>query len=95
MLTKCIHATNRNIKIPLPPSALPTYIMRALSVDPELSKDAVRRRFTCTEDMLEIHYAATSARMLRVAVNGALESVRLCVRVAAELSTQVLDMEDE
>ena len=69
--------------------------MRALSVDPELSRDAVHRRFTCTEDMLEIHYEATSARMLRVAVNGVLESVRLCVRVAAELGPQVLDMEDD
>ena len=69
--------------------------MRALSVDPELSKDAVHRRFTCTEDMLEIHYTATSARMLRVAVNGVLESVRLCVRVAAELGTEALNMEDD
>ena len=43
--------------------------------------------------MLEIYYSATSARMLRVAVNGVLESVRLCVKVAAELSPEVLDRE--
>ncbi|KAF8429335.1 transcription factor Pcc1-domain-containing protein [Terfezia claveryi] len=82
-----------DIKIPLPPGPLASYIARALSVDPELSKDSVLRSFSCSQDMLEIHYSATSARMLRVAVNGAIESVRLCVSVAAELSPEALDME--
>ncbi|KAF8477319.1 transcription factor Pcc1-domain-containing protein, partial [Kalaharituber pfeilii] len=84
---------HRSIKIPLPPGELAHQMLRALSVDPELSKGAVHRSFSCTNDTLEIHYAATSARMLRVAVNGVLESVRLCVRVAGELSADVLDME--
>jgi len=60
----------------------------------------VHRSFSCSSDdggsssMLEIHYSAASARLLRVAVNGVLESLRLCVRVAAELSTEVLDREE-
>ncbi|KAI5797490.1 transcription factor Pcc1-domain-containing protein [Peziza echinospora] len=81
------------LTIPLPPPHLAKYLQRAISVDPELAPPhQIVRTITTSADgaALEIHYKAATARVLRVAVNGVLEGVRLCVRVAGQLGPEVL-----
>ncbi|KAG5749791.1 hypothetical protein H9Q69_005105 [Fusarium xylarioides] len=41
--------------------------------------------------LLEVQYRATTNRMLRVAVNGFMESLKLVVEVMEQLDTDVLD----
>jgi EKC/KEOPS complex subunit PCC1/LAGE3 len=54
----------------------------------------VRRSFTLTGDkeqnVLQVNYAATTNRMLRVAVNGFFESVGVVVSVMKDLDVDVL-----
>lgn len=76
-------------------------------MDPELSP-LVRRHLTVvpapTQDpsdrdahaqVLEVQYAATTNRMLRVAVNGFMESLKLVVEVMEQLDTDVLGQQHQ
>ncbi|EAW09797.1 CTAG/PCC1 family protein [Aspergillus clavatus NRRL 1] len=92
------------ISLPLPSNRLASSAMRALEVDTELSP-FVRRSFalkTPTQDasddeaaksILETTYRATTNRMLRVAVNGFMESLGVVLGVMEELDVDVLEEE--
>lgn len=86
----------RTLNIPFPSAHLATTALRALSVDAELSP-LVRRSFstekspeTSDESVLKVNYAATTNRMLRVAVNGFVESVGVVVGVMKDLDVDVV-----
>ena len=80
--------------------------LRALEVDTELSP-FVRRELAVTSSpkgsdpkpdepaILETTYRATTNRMLRVAVNGFMESLGVVVGVMEELDVDVLDAEED
>lgn len=90
--------------MPLLNRRLASSAMRALQVDAELSP-LVRRKFALraadteqnreTEDesctILHTEYSATTNRMLRVAVNGFMESLGVVLQVMEELDVDVLD----
>ncbi|KAJ0326770.1 hypothetical protein COL5a_006650 [Colletotrichum fioriniae] len=93
------------INIPFPTPRLATVAHKALVVDQELSP-LVRRTFSIDSDspsdagagadagaasVLRVHYKATTNRMLRVAVNGLMESLNLVVEVMEELDVDVLE----
>ncbi|KAF6833242.1 transcription factor Pcc1 [Colletotrichum musicola] len=86
------------IDVPFPTPRLASVAHKALAVDKELSP-LVRRTFSIDDDasasdaaaVLRVHYKATTNRMLRVAVNGLMESLNLVVEVMEELDTDVLD----
>lgn len=93
--------TTSTIDLPLPTARLATAALRALQVDKELSP-LVCRTFstispssaTSTENMiLRTEYKATTNRMLRVAVNGFMESLSVVLGVMEELDVDVLGME--
>ena len=87
---------NRTLKLPFPTPQLASTAHRALAVDAELSP-LVRRSFATSESdahELVVEYAATTNRMLRVAVNGFLESVGVVLGVMRELDTDVYDKGD-
>lgn len=87
------------IDIPLPDNRLASTALRALQVDAELSP-LVRRSFSLAslnngdheEDktILRTEYKATTNRMLRVAVNGFMESLGVVLQVMEELDVDVL-----
>jgi EKC/KEOPS complex subunit PCC1/LAGE3 len=86
----------RTLHIPFPSSHLANTASRALSVDAELSP-LVRRAFSLTtpsesseQSVLQVNYAATTNRMLRVAVNGFIESIGVVIGVMKELDTDVV-----
>ncbi len=73
--------------------------MRALQVDAELSP-LVRRKFSLVAEgisdqaeptILRTEYDATTNRMLRVAVNGFMESLGVVLQVMEELDVDVLE----
>lgn len=84
--------------MPFPTARLSTIAMKALSVDRELSP-LVRRDFSTMAAadggpeacILRIHYKATTNRMLRVAVNGFMESLSLVLEVMEKLDSDVLE----
>ncbi|KIW62794.1 hypothetical protein PV04_10925 [Phialophora macrospora] len=92
------------IDVPLLSPRLASTAMRALQVDAELSP-LVRRKFTvvaAAEDqtsgthdsyktILRTEYSATTNRMLRVAVNGFMESLGVVLQVMQELDVDVLE----
>ncbi|KXH63754.1 hypothetical protein CSAL01_00012 [Colletotrichum salicis] len=91
------------INVPFPTPRLATVAHKALAVDQELSP-LVRRTFSIDSDspsnadadadaasVLRVHYKATTNRMLRVAVNGLMESLNLVVEVMQELDVDVLE----
>ncbi|OCK82553.1 Pcc1-domain-containing protein [Lepidopterella palustris CBS 459.81] len=93
------------LHIPLP-TPLASIALHALAVDQELSP-LVRRSFALTnpspdtssdvssadaKTILQVSYAATTNRMLRVAVNGFFESVGVVLGVMEELDVDVLDV---
>ncbi|BCS22504.1 CTAG/PCC1 family protein [Aspergillus puulaauensis] len=94
------------ISLPLPSHRLASSAQRALEVDAELSPH-VRRTFALKspnpEDqgkgsdegktVLETIYKATTNRMLRVAVNGFMESLGVVLGVMEELDVDVLKEE--
>ncbi|PYH95109.1 Pcc1-domain-containing protein [Aspergillus ellipticus CBS 707.79] len=94
------------ISLPLPTNRLASSALQTLEVDTELSP-FVRRSFALTtpdkaptddeqsKTVLETTYRATTNRMLRVAVNGFMESLGVVLGVMEELDVDVLDMEDE
>lgn len=86
------------IDVPLPDHRLADTALRALQVDAELSP-LVRRSFALTNrngdpaetgDVLSTEYKATTNRMLRVAVNGFMESLGVVLQVMAELDVDIL-----
>lgn len=87
--------------MPFPTARLSTVAMKALSVDRELSP-LVQRNFSTiaaaggsTEPcVLRIHYKATTNRMLRVAVNGFMESLSLVLEVMEKLDADVLEAQN-
>lgn len=86
------------IDIPLPDHRLASSAMQALQVDAELSP-LVRRQFSLAakdgqeeQSVLRTEYKATTNRMLRVAVNGFMESVGVVLQVMEELDVDVLAM---
>ncbi|KAK2037045.1 transcription factor Pcc1 [Colletotrichum somersetense] len=94
------------IDVPFPTPRLASVAHRALAVDQELSP-LVRRTFFVDSSsssssssaaavgeaasVLRVHYKATTNRMLRVAVNGLMESLNLVVEVMEELDADVLE----
>lgn len=86
------------IDVPLPTARLASAALQALRVDKELSP-LVRRSFSiipfdppllADETILRTEYRATTNRMLRVAVNGFMESLSLILGVMEELDVDVL-----
>lgn len=92
----CAAPANNNkqsaVALPLPSPRYASAVARALSVDRELSP-LVERRFSVDGATLHMLYRATTARMLRVSVNGAFESLATALRVCEELDVTVLDAE--
>ncbi|OJJ00269.1 hypothetical protein ASPVEDRAFT_81846 [Aspergillus versicolor CBS 583.65] len=96
------------ISLPLPSNRLASSALRTLEVDAELSPH-VRRTFALkspnSEDqgkdgdeaktVLETTYKATTNRMLRVAVNGFMESLGVVLGVMEELDVDVLKESNE
>ncbi|KAL1978676.1 hypothetical protein VTN31DRAFT_1535 [Thermomyces dupontii] len=94
------------ISVPFPNNRLASAAMRALQVDAELSQ-LVTRSFRLTtgssnsatmeneEDktVLETTYRATTNRMLRVSVNGFMDSLGVVLGVMHELDVDVLQEE--
>ncbi|KAF2197315.1 Pcc1-domain-containing protein [Delitschia confertaspora ATCC 74209] len=88
------------LRIPFPTLRLASTALRTLSVDQELSP-LVRRSFSLTDStntesaveqsVLKVEYAATTNRMLRVAVNGFFESLGVVIGVMKELDIDVVD----
>jgi EKC/KEOPS complex subunit PCC1/LAGE3 len=90
---------NSTLHVPFPTPHLALTSLRALSVDTELSP-LVHRSFSIPQNdpssppsdhILQVEYSATTNRMLRVAVNGFLESVGVVVGVMRELDTDVVE----
>lgn len=82
--------------MPLPDHRLASIALRALQVDAELSL-LVRRQFSLAssndrdeQNILRTEYKATTNRMLRVAVNGFMESLGVVLQVMEELDVDVL-----
>lgn len=86
----------RVIHVPLSSRRLASTAMDALQVDAELSP-LVRRNFSLVagdkehdETILRTEYSATTNRMLRVAVNGFMESLGVVLQVMEELDVDVV-----
>ncbi|KAF2748578.1 Pcc1-domain-containing protein [Sporormia fimetaria CBS 119925] len=83
------------LTIPFPTPRLCTAAHDALRVDKELSPD-VSRHFSISPENpndLIVDYAATTNRMLRVAVNGFCESLGVVIGVMRDLDTDVVERE--
>lgn len=88
---------HRTISVPLPTARLASAALQSLRVDEELSP-LVRRSFSTVtpspgtrgETVLRTEYKATTNRMLRVAVNGFMESLGVVLGVMEELDVDVL-----
>ncbi|KAF7525606.1 hypothetical protein G7054_g11038 [Neopestalotiopsis clavispora] len=91
------------LDVPFPTARLASVALRSLQVDKELSP-LVRRdlRIATPENLpdteriedsvLKVTYKATTNRMLRVAVNGFMESLTLVLEVMESLDTDVLSI---
>ena len=96
------------LDFPFPSHRLASTALKALEVDEELSP-LVRRTFSLEHSqgdtngigtmindkkyVLRTEYRATTNRMLRVAVNGFMESIGVVLGVMAELDVDVLSIE--
>ena len=99
----------RTIDLPLPTARLASAALQALRVDKELSPLVRRSFSTIStashgsedaslvksseETILRTEYKATTNRMLRVAVNGFMESLSVVLGVMEELDVDVLGVE--
>ncbi|KAF7878987.1 hypothetical protein EAF04_000189 [Stromatinia cepivora] len=102
MATELEFPCSLTIDIPLPTARLASAALSALSVDAELSP-LVRRTFTLispssdtsvpadSKSIFRTIYRATTNRMLRVAVNGFMESLSVVLGVMEELDVDVLE----
>lgn len=87
--------------MPLPTARLASVALQALRVDKELSLLVCRSFSTIAsstshsseESVLRTEYKATTNRMLRVAVNGFMESLGVVLGVMEELDVDVLEPE--
>ncbi|KAG6137711.1 hypothetical protein E4U35_004867 [Claviceps purpurea] len=91
-----------SLQIPLSTARLATIALQALQVDPELSP-LVQRKFSTGPEandgdeggsgasVLTVHYQATTNRMLRVAVNSFMDSLKLVLEVMEQLDGDVLE----
>ncbi|KAF4977093.1 hypothetical protein FZEAL_6326 [Fusarium zealandicum] len=97
--------SRRVLNVPFPTARLATTALKAIQVDPELSP-LVRRHLTVVPaptqgpsdrdaHLLDVQYKATTNRMLRVAVNGFMESLKLLVEVMEQLDTDVLGQQQD
>lgn len=91
------------LKVPFPTSRLASTALQSIQVDPELSP-LVRRHLslvplddtanaTTSDDgpqVLLVDYRATTNRMLRVAVNSFMDSLKLVIEVMEQLDEDVL-----
>jgi EKC/KEOPS complex subunit PCC1/LAGE3 len=90
---------SRTIDVPLPTARLASAALKTLCVDKELSPLVCRSFSTVAaspsseagETILRTEYKATTNRMLRVAVNGFMESLSVVLGVMEELDVDVLD----
>ncbi|KAL5358241.1 Pcc1-domain-containing protein [Aspergillus floccosus] len=86
------------LTIPLLTERLAQSALESIAVDKELSP-FVRREFALLpakpeaqeKSTLEVTYRATTNRMLRVAVNGFMESLGVVLEVMGQLDTDVLE----
>lgn len=106
-----VDCSSRTIALPLPTNRLASAALRALEVDSELSPSVRRtmiltapktssteaKQIVNEEDktVLETTYSATTHRMLRVSVNGFMESVNVVLGVMEELDVDVLQKDEE
>lgn len=90
----------RTIDVRLPSARLASTALQALQVDKELSPLVCRTFSTLTatepnlkveETVLRTVYRATTNRMLRVAVNGFMESLKLALEIMEELDVDAFD----
>lgn len=87
------------IDIPLPTARLASSALQALQVDKELSPLVCRTLSlvaphsdaNCDKTVLRSEYKATTNRMLRVAVNGFMESLSVVLAIMEELDVDVLE----
>ncbi|TGO84715.1 hypothetical protein BPOR_0474g00090 [Botrytis porri] len=102
MTTELEFPCTLTLDIPLPTARLASAALSALSVDAELSP-LVLRTFSLVspspfssapKSILRTSYRATTNRMLRVAVNGFMESVSVVLGVMEELDVDVLESGD-
>lgn len=80
------------LNIPFPSPTHATNALRALAVDEELSS-LVKRSLSVSPDtpnVLDVHYSATTNRMLRVAVNGFFDSLGVVLGVMEELDVDTV-----
>ncbi|EKG20803.1 EKC/KEOPS complex subunit Pcc1 [Macrophomina phaseolina MS6] len=80
------------LNIPFPTPAHANNALRALVVDDELSS-LVKRTLSVSPDtpnVLDVHYTATTNRMLRVAVNGFFDSLGVVLGVMEELDVDTV-----
>ncbi|KAI9171438.1 EKC/KEOPS complex subunit PCC1 [Paramyrothecium foliicola] len=85
------------LQVPLPTSRLASTALQALQVDPELSP-LVRRQLSVVgapetpnaADILRVEYKAATNRMLRVAVNSFMDSLKLVLEVMEQLDVDVI-----
>ncbi|TQV97182.1 hypothetical protein V2A60_000189 [Cordyceps javanica] len=82
------------LQVPFPTNRLASTALQAIEVDPELSP-LVRRRLCLVGDagdarILLVDYRAATNRMLRVAVNSFMDSLKLVVEVMEQLDGDVL-----
>lgn len=93
--------SNSTLTIPLLTERLASSALETISVDTELSP-FVTREFALLDSqpaagspteksVLEVTYRATTNRMLRVAVNGFMESLGVVLDVMGQLDTDVLE----
>lgn len=86
----------RTVNVPFPTARLASIALQALGVDKELSPlvrrtlSAVAPADTQENNILRVKYVATTNRMLRVAVNGFMESLNLVLEVMEKLDEDVL-----
>ncbi|EQK97527.1 EKC/KEOPS complex, subunit Pcc1 [Ophiocordyceps sinensis CO18] len=82
---------HRALRIPLPDPRLASTALEALSVDPELSP-LVQRSLSLdsAQTLLCVDFNAATNRMLRVAVNSFLDSIKLVLDVMEQLDVDVL-----
>jgi EKC/KEOPS complex subunit PCC1/LAGE3 len=91
------------LDVPLPSHRLALTALEAIRVDKELSPLVCRNLYLENVNadnidqgqILKIEYKATTNRMLRVAVNSFMESLKLVVEVMEQLDVDVLEQKPQ
>jgi EKC/KEOPS complex subunit PCC1/LAGE3 len=92
------------LDVPLPSHRLASTALEAIRVDKELSPLVCRNLYleknvnadnTDQGQILKVEYKATTNRMLRVAVNSFMESLKLVVEVMEQLDVDVLEQKPQ